>query len=44
MDTNINVIVADVPEGAGADYALKSIELVGQDARLASLDQPVSLL
>jgi hypothetical protein len=40
---NINVIVAEVPEEASADYALKSIELVGQDARVASLDQKVSL-
>jgi hypothetical protein len=30
---NFNVVTADVPEGASPDYALKSIELVGQDAR-----------
>jgi hypothetical protein len=40
---NVNVVIADVPEGAGADYALKKIELVSEDARLASLDQKVAL-
>lgn len=40
---NTNVIVAEVPDGVGADYVLKSIELVGEDARIASLDQEVSL-
>jgi len=40
---NNNVVVVEVPEGASADYALKSIELVGEDARVASLDQKVRL-
>jgi len=40
---NYNVIIADVPEGTGSDYALKSIELVGEDARVANLDQKVAL-
>jgi len=42
-DYNVNVIVAEVPEGTGEDFALKTIELVGQDARVASLDQKVNL-
>jgi hypothetical protein len=40
---NTNVIIAEVPEGVGADYALKGIELVGQDARVANLERAVSL-
>jgi hypothetical protein len=40
---NLNVVTAEVPAGAGADYALKSIELVSEDARVASLDQKVAL-
>jgi hypothetical protein len=43
VTTNTNVIVAEVPERAGADYVLTSIELVGGDARVATLDQQVSL-
>jgi hypothetical protein len=42
-DYNINIIVAEVPDGTGEDLALRSIELVGQDARVASVDQRVSL-
>jgi uncharacterized protein DUF2381 len=40
---NLNVVIAEVPEGASADFALRSIELVGEDARVASLDQKVAL-
>lgn len=43
LNRNINVIVAEVPEDASPEYALRSIELIGQDASLASLDQQVSL-
>lgn len=44
LNENFNVIVAEVPDNAGADYALKSIELVGRDAPLlVQLDQKVIL-
>jgi len=43
QDWNVNVIVAEVPEGTRADYVLTAIELVGEDARVARLAQEVSL-